>query len=192
MVFNLGEADAYELQRVLQAIAGFERGRPGPGGGAPATAFSVTAFTIAVMAGGARRTAVETMWQYHELIQEGAELAGFGDDFKPTIPTCPLTGHRHFGTALKQIFETPALAERVKEITIIRDWPEATIDYYNGRASGCSRFVGEYAGYRAKSKRLPGALCTTCTLGGAIVQQISIDLADPDDDEWTSDSGAKT
>ncbi len=190
LAFGLSEADAYELQRVLQSIRGFERGRPGPGGGAPATAFSLTAFTIAVMAGGARRRAVETVFRYHELVQEGAELAGWGDDFKPTILVCPFTGQRQFGPALTHIFETAALAERVEKITITRDWPEAVIKYRDGDAIKASQFVAEHHAQRVRTARLPGALVTRCTLGGAIVHQTAIDLGDHEDAEWTSDVGS--
>ena len=186
--FGLSEADAYELQRVLQMITGFERGRPGPGGGAPATAFSVTAFIIAVMAAGPRRQAINTMFNYYELLQEGAETAGWGEDFQPTIPHCPLTDQRQFGPALKHVFETPVLAERVEKITLIRDWPEAMIDYRTDVGNARSRFVNEYRFRRIGAKRLTGALETIATLGGKIVHQIALDLSEVDDAEWTPDA----
>ena len=42
--------DLYELQRELQQLPGFPRGRPGPGGGADATPDSVTTMMFSVFA----------------------------------------------------------------------------------------------------------------------------------------------
>ena len=186
LAFGLSESDAYELQRVLQSIPAFPRGRPGPGGSAPATSFAVTAFILAVMAGGARQRAVEQMFKYHELLQEGCVLSGWGRDFKPTIKLCPLTGEKAFGAALARILESPELAARVETITIVRDWPEAVIEYLDGDARRQSRFVNERPGDPIQVNRYTGALVTNSMLGGAIVHQIALDLADSEDAEWTA------
>ena len=187
LAFGLGEGDAYELQRVLQTTPAFPRGRPGPGGSAPATPFAVVAFVIAVMAGGARQRAVEQMFRYHDLLQEGAVLSGWGDGFKATFKLCPLTGERAFGHALARIFEAPSLAKRVETITIVRDWPEAVIEYLDAGTQRQSRFVAERSAGRVQVKGLPGALITKTTLGGAIVHQIALDLADDHADNHEGD-----
>ena len=183
--FGVTEGDAYELQRVLQDIKGFERGRPGPGGGALATPFSVAIIVIAMLTGGTRRQAKETVTEYYEMNQEGTELVGSSNDFVPNILVCPFTGERHFGPALKSILATAQLAEQVHEIAVTRDWPEATITYRDGATPQRSRFVDELERLRATRHRLTGALRTVCTLGGEIVHQLAIDLNETDDDEWT-------
>lgn len=184
--FGVTEGDAYELQRVLQNIKGFDRGRPGPGGGALARPFSVAIIVIAMLAGGTRRRAKETVTEYYEMNQEGAELVGWVNDFVPKVPACPFTGERQFGPALKRILDTPQLAERLHEIAVTRDWPEATITYRDGATTQQSRFVDEIERLRATRHRRTGALRTVCTLGGEIVHQLAIDLNETDDDEWTS------
>ncbi len=187
LTFGMTEGDAYELQRVLQTTDAFPRGRPGPGGSALATSFAVVAFVIAVMAGGARQRAVEQMFRYHNLLPGGAARSGWGDDVKPKIRSCPLTAEKRFGHALARIFESPGLAARVETITIIRDWPEATIEYLDGDTRSQSRFVDERGAGRIQVNRLPGALLTTSVLGGPFVHQIALDLADTEDAEWTAD-----
>ena len=88
---------------------------------------------------------------------------------------------------MTHIFETAALAERVEKITITRDWPEAVIKYRDGDAIKSSQFDAGRRAQRVRTAELPGALVTRCTLGGAIVHQIALDLGDPEDAEWTSD-----
>ena len=187
LAFRLSEADAYELQRVLQTSDAFPRGRPGPGGSAPATPFAAVAFIIAVMVGGPRRHALDSMFRYHELLQEGAIVAGYGDDFKPTLPDCPFTGKRAFGTAFAHVLKTPNLAERVETIRITRDWPEAVIEYREDGTVKKSRFVREYDTQRLRVISLPGAIVTQCSLGGPTVHQIAIDLAQTEDAKWTAE-----
>lgn len=183
---GLTEQDAYELQRVLQGAKGFEPGRPGPGGGAPATPFNVAFFLIAVMAGGPRRRAVDRTTDYYEMPREGAELTGWGKDFEPKLPVCQFTGERQFGPALKKLLTDTELAERVEEIVVSRDWPEATIAYRDADEIKHSRFVDEIQERMATRSHWSGALRVSSTLGGGPIHQIAIDLAEEDEaGEWT-------
>ena len=186
-VLGLSAEDAYELERVLRNVKGFERGRPGPGGGADATPFSVAFVLIAIMAGGPRRRAVATATDYYEMTCEGAELAGRGKEFRPKIPVCPLTDERKFGPALKRILSTPNLAARVNEIVVSRDWPEAIVVYRDGRKKKRSRFVDNARTAGAARASQLGSLRVFCTLGGAPLHQMAIDLTEnaKEDAEWT-------
>lgn len=181
---GLTARDAYELELVLRDVRGFARGRPGPGGGVEATSFSIAFFLIALMAGGARRKAIGTAWDYYKAPVKRVELAGFGKDHMGVLPHCPLTGMFAFGHALERILGNPDLADRVDEIAIIRDWPEARITYQQGQEQ--TRFFSDAVKKATSRNRGPGAIQTFCTLGGPPLHQMAIDLVDlPGDDEGT-------
>ena len=178
-VLGLSERDAYELQRVLYGVRDFEPGRPGPGGGAAATPSTVSLFCIAVMAGGPRQRAKEAAYDYYEMLQEGAEMAGWDRKFVPLIPECPLTGEHQFGPAFKRLLSDPKLASKVDEIRITRDWPEAVIVCRDGDPVSQSRFVDKYAKDGVARHRRGDALQTFCVLRGAIVRELADLLTNP-------------
>lgn len=97
------------------------RGRAGPGGGIELDAFRAAFFTLAVILNGPRKESAHATWMTWHLNREGSVLSGWGDDWKPTLTICPLTGQHLFGEALKKIVENDGLAKRVKEIRAASD-----------------------------------------------------------------------
>jgi hypothetical protein len=121
---------ANKLNRDVRAYAddagiGFDpdlfRGKAGPGGGIELDAFRAAFFTLAVILNGPRRESANATWLTWHLNQEGSVLSGWGEDWKPTLTICPLTGQHLFGEALKKIVEDERLAKRVKEIRVTSD-----------------------------------------------------------------------
>lgn len=127
--------------RQLAAKAGVEvtpelvMSRPGPGGGLDADPFHLTFFMTAAMLGKRRREVALATWHAWHLHVEGSELSGWGDDWKPTIKTCGLTGSPLFGEAFKLVLSNEDLARRVDEVRISDD--HAEIHFDNG---GISKF----------------------------------------------------
>lgn len=86
-----------------------------------------------------REIALET-WKVWHLSQEGSVLHGWGEDWKPTLTVCALSGKHLFGHAFKRVIERPDLAARVVEIRITSD-RRAEIHYDAGKIS---RFDSSY------------------------------------------------
>lgn len=132
-----------QLNRDVRAYAddagiGFDpdllKGKAGPGGGIELDAFRAAFFTLAVILNGPRKESANATWMTWHLNQEGSVLAGWGEDWKPTLTICPLTGQHLFGEALKVIVENDALAKRVKEIRVASDLT-AEIQFDNDKVS---------------------------------------------------------
>ncbi|BBK33759.1 hypothetical protein EDC65_3595 [Stella humosa] len=104
---------------------GFERnllkGRAGPGGGIEVDPFRAAFFMLAVALNGPRKESASSTWMTWHLIQEGSELSGWGENWRPTFRPCPLTGQPLFGEALKAIVSDPVMAKRVQGIRITSD-----------------------------------------------------------------------
>lgn len=97
------------------------KGRPGPGGGVEADPFRAAFLLIAIMVNGPRKEAARNTWMTWHLNQEGSVLAGWGEDWKPTITVCPLTGQHLFGDAIKTIIENQDIAARVSKVHLSSD-----------------------------------------------------------------------
>ncbi|MCJ2033167.1 hypothetical protein [Methylobacterium sp. J-068] len=110
------------------------KGKAGPGGGIELDAFRAAFFLLAVTLNGPRKNSSTATWLTWHLNQEGSELSGWGDNWKPTIKLCPFTGQHLFGEALKKIIEDGSLAARVNEVRVASDLT-AEIHYDNGNIS---------------------------------------------------------
>lgn len=128
---NLEEtADLPEDYRITENPEHELKGKPGPGGGIDLTPFHAGFVLTALMVNSPRRETALATWGAWHLSQEGSTLSGWGDNFRPTIATCPLTGQHLFGNAFKVILSTSALASRVRRMRIDqgRQWAEIVYD----------------------------------------------------------------
>lgn len=107
------------------------QGRAGPGGSVVADPFRAGFFTIAAAIDSPRAVTAEATWRVWHIPQEGSELAGWGDDWRPTITKCGLTGQHLFGSAFQTILGDPSVARRVKRVRFACDGSYAEI-FYDG------------------------------------------------------------
>lgn len=120
------------------------KGKAGPGGGIELDSFRAAFFLLAVTLNGPRKDSSTATWLTWHLNQEGSEVSGWGDDWKPTFKLCPLTKQHLFGEALKQIIEDVSLAARVDEVRVASDL-SAEIHYDNGKISKFDKSYRETA-----------------------------------------------
>jgi hypothetical protein len=137
-------------------------GKAGPGGGVKADAFRVAFFTIAASLDGPRATAGEDTWRVWHLPQGGSVMAGWGENFKPKITVCALTGRHLFGDAMRDILSNVDLAKRVTQVRFSSEEGTAEIDYDDGK---CSKFMFGFGKQRLTYK--------VAVLKGAAVQHIA-------------------
>ncbi len=117
------------------------RARTGPGGGIDADPFRAGFVLVAMMLDGPKATIASRVWRAWHLSQEGSVLGGWGDDWKPTVTTCELTGAHLFGDALKKVLGDEDLARQVDKVRIAGD-RSAEIFHENGKVS---RFEGHHS-----------------------------------------------
>ena len=171
---------AYALQEALQGLEGFGVGRPGPGGGVPATPAALSYFLIAAMVGGPMREAKIRMYRWSAAVTEGrkaAFLKSEESDDRRTLPKCPLTGEHQFGSAMKVILANPEFASMVEQISVIEEWPEAAITFRCGDDFMVSRFIDEGGKQHATRATMTGAIHTLRSVGGWLINQIAMDVA---------------
>ncbi len=137
-LLGMTETQAVELSKVLQADPeygqDFKADRRGPGGGPDATPYNVTKLLIATLAGGPQtraRLMVPTVYSLQpegsdsgvaEIVPDGAPV----DITNPSLP-CEITGARFFGDAIQAILKSPRLAERIRQIDVVRGGAVARI-----------------------------------------------------------------
>lgn len=174
----LGESapDLYELQRVLQQNPRFLKGRPGPGGGADATPFAVSQILIALLAGGPRRQAENTVHVYGDLPiwRENVTAKGQAEG---KVSSCPLTRAANFGDAMLTVLSNQSVAKKVAQIVVCRDWSEASINYYHNGVLSESQFVGRSGIASTSRAEKLGTLFNLSRLGGQAVNAITEAIA---------------
>lgn len=121
------------------------RAKPGPGGGGPeADPFRGGFVLVAIMLsglGGTRSDIAHRVWDAWHLCAEGSVLSGWGDDFKPTLHHCDLTGEFLFGEALKTILSDRDLPRLIQKLRITNNG-EAAIYHSGDKASTFKRQHG--------------------------------------------------
>lgn len=110
------------------------KGRAGPGGGIELDPFRAAFFLLAVAINGPRKENANATWLTWHLNQAGSVMSGWGEDWKPTVTYCPLTGMHLFGEALRKIVEDVDLARRVKEVRVASNHT-AEIHFDEGKVS---------------------------------------------------------
>ena len=132
------ELNAASRQQAEEAGVAFDpamfRGKAGPGGGIDVDPFRAAFFVLAVVLNGPRKESANSTWLTWHLNQEGSELSGWGENWKPKFAACPMTGRHLFGDALKSIIEDQDLAARVDEVRVSSDL-YAEIRYDGGKVS---------------------------------------------------------
>lgn len=119
--FSFSENELYDLERQLRLDGLLKSGRPGPGGGTPATPETIAMLLIALLATDTKRGAGNVS-KHYGLFQPS-------DGGK-----CGLTGASCFAEALATIIASPesAAAEHVIEAGVVRNLDVATIEYHGG------------------------------------------------------------
>jgi hypothetical protein len=173
-------ADLYELQRELQHVPGFPKGRPGPGGGAEATPEAVAVVIVALLAGGARRRTRQRTPHVMALPVCSSGGASGGAPNRRAAEPCRLTSATTFGDAMREALSDSALAERIRQIIVCRDWGEAAIAWVDDdERLRESRFADAAGDLRSIEAERRGSLFSLARMGGgalaAIAQEIRRD-----------------
>jgi len=170
-------ADLYELQRELQHLPSFPKGRPGPGGGAEATPEAVAVVIVALLAGGARRRTRQRTPHVMSLpVCESGDASG-GAPNRATAEPCRLTAATTFGDAMREALADPSLAERIQQIIVCRDWGEAAIAWVDDdERLRESRFADAAGDQRSGEAERRGALFSLARMGGAALTEIAQEL----------------
>lgn len=89
-------------------------------------------------------------------------------------------GCKSFAETLTKILDTPAVANRIKEISICRSWPEATIIYQTSEGESKQEH------YTPAGQSASGCLVqNNIVISGMVLEQFAIDLKQPNEDgEW--------
>lgn len=179
-VLGQSDADLYELQRELQHLPGFPKGRPGPGGGADATPEAVALLLVALLVGGARRRVRRTTPAAMALPLRpsgaGTPEAIAGD------ARCLLTSARTFGDAIRELLADSALAGRVRQIIVCRDWGEAAIAWLDqDDRLHESRFADAEGDRRSAEAERRGTLFNLARMGGSAIADIARELRERGD-----------
>lgn len=102
--------------------------RPGPGGGLPADPFRAAFLVVAIMLGKPRKEIALAVWNTWHHVHKGSVTSGWGENWKPTIVCCSLTGSPLFGEAFKAILASVDLAARVDEVRVSDHFAEIRFD----------------------------------------------------------------
>ncbi|MBK1660746.1 hypothetical protein [Paracraurococcus ruber] len=126
-LFCLPELPVYEIMLYFANDSdlregGFQRVRAGPGGGYPATPFTVAFLMLATAWQGLTKgKTTQAGWLLYRLPGE-----------------CPITGQSLFGHALRRVLSDPAIAETVASVEVSTFYEDARILWKDGMMS---RFV---------------------------------------------------
>lgn len=161
--------DLYELQRELQHLPGFPHGRPGPGGGADATPEAVTMVLVATLAGGPRR-------QTQRTTPATLELPICRNEATTGPAACGLTSAKIFGYAILEILRDAETAACVRQVTVCRDWGEATIGWEADDDIRESRFADAQGMRRSQDAERYGTSFGLARAGGAALLEIAREL----------------
>ncbi|MGI9342586.1 MAG: hypothetical protein ACR2QV_07025 [Gammaproteobacteria bacterium] len=173
--------DLYELQRELQHVPRFPKGRPGPGGGAEATPEAVAVVVVALLAGGARRRTRQRTPHMMALPICSGDASGSAAGGKPA-ETCGLTSAATFGDAMREALADSSLAERIRQVIVCRDWSEAAIAWVDdGEVLRESRFADAAGDLRSIEAQRRGTLFSLARLGGGALAAIAQELRRGDD-----------
>lgn len=167
-------ADLYELQRELQHVHGFPKGRPGPGGGAEATPEAVAVVIVALLAGGPRRRTRQRTPHVMALPICASGGASGSAANRTQAETCGLTSATTFGDAMREALADSSLAERIRQVIVCRDWSEAAIAWVDDDEHlRESRFTDAAGDIRSGEAERRGALFSLARMGGGALAAIA-------------------
>jgi len=171
MMSPLFGAGVTELQRAVRYTReqGFvPLGRPGRGGGsAPATARNVAEIVVALMATDARdRSGLEA--------RRRRLLA-------PKTGQCLLTGATTLVEAVEAALGSVVIANSIDLVRVGRDSRHAVLEGHAQNGERLTSIFGAFFDFEPSKTRRSGRMYREAVLDGAVLQQIAIDLKNPDD-----------
>ncbi len=135
-LFGIGEIELLDLERELRRDGLLKSGRPGPGGGTPATPETIAVLLVALLVGIETRRGIGHVSEVFGLFP--LRVGG----------TCQLTGASCFIEALATILASPETGEspetgaaaHVIRVEVVRNLNVATIEYFDGDEVRVSKF----------------------------------------------------